>query len=388
MSDGASRRRVLALTGGALAGGLAGCSGETGEGSPTDTFEKTAHLGTPGPSTTTRGPDAGSGFRFTSFPDFFNSDIPSPQPGWDDALSWFLNLMKSEGPAFSLVAGDIMDARWWGSRKQVRHLANLYWGGWVQRMRDHDVTFYVAPGDHEYGDDPWETRHKRNLVPAFEQAFRRHFDMPRNGPEGEKGLAYYVRKDNALFVTVDTFELRGGEMHVSVTGKQLAWVDRVLEAHADADWVVVQGHVPVLKRQRHRNSSRLYLEGGRNSKFWQTLTDHGVDVYLCGEHHAMTARQRDGIWHVAHGALWGVQSPVNYLVGRVRPESLRLELKRFPLAYGDGYIWQRNRQTLYVRNEITIPQKVRNRGPSSAGVLVLEPCREGACIKRQTGEFA
>jgi hypothetical protein len=55
----------------------------------------------------------GASFHFTSLPDLFNWNIGYPQPGWEEAMDWFLGGMKKEGPAFSLNAGDIMDARWW-----------------------------------------------------------------------------------------------------------------------------------------------------------------------------------------------------------------------------------------------------------------------------------
>ena len=41
-------------------------------------------------------------FQFTSFPDLFNWNIRNPQPGWEEAVDWFLAGMKKEGPAFSL----------------------------------------------------------------------------------------------------------------------------------------------------------------------------------------------------------------------------------------------------------------------------------------------
>ena len=55
--------------------------------------------------------------RFTSVPDIFNWNISNPQPGWEETLAWFFDRLQEEGPDFVLVAGDIMDARWWGKRR-------------------------------------------------------------------------------------------------------------------------------------------------------------------------------------------------------------------------------------------------------------------------------
>lgn len=383
MADRQTRRRLLATGAGALAPVLAGCSGlidgdggDGGGSDPTATGESPA-------SPTARTPAPGS-FRFTSVPDLFNADIPYPMPGWEDALSWFLDRIKREGPAFTLVAGDIMDARWWTSRKQVRLYASAYWGGYVRRMADHDITLYPAVGDHELGDDEWETQDTYDLVPTFERAFARHFDTPRNGPAGYEGLAYTVERENALVITVDTFERRNGEVHFSVTGDQLQWLRSVLRAHQDKNHRIVQGHVPALRPVKSRNSSALYLDGGRESGFWQALAEFDVDAYLCGEHHAITVKRADDVWQVTHGALWGAHSPVNYLVGAVRPDSLRLELKRFPLEYSGGTIYQMNRPREFVKAQVTVPERIRENGPRSAGRVVIGA--DGA-TEAKTGMF-
>jgi hypothetical protein len=359
-----TRRRVLATTGTALAAGLAGCSGLPGDGNDGDDAAPTPSGASPA-SPTDRTAAPGS-VRFTSVPDLFNADIPYPMAGWERALDWFLDRLKREGPAFTLVAGDIMDARWWESRKQVRLYANAYWGGYVRRMRDHDITLYPAVGDHELGDDEWERQDTYGLTPTFERQFVRQFDTPRNGPPGYEGLAYTVRQGDLLVVTVDTFERRDGAVHVSVTGDQLAWLRSVL-SETDAPHVVLQGHVPALRPVKSRHSSALYLDGGRESGFWQALAEFDVDAYLCGEHHAVTVDRADGVWQVTHGALWGAHSPVNYLVGRVGPGGLRLELKRFPLSYSGPTIYQLNRPTPFVKTEVTVPASVRESGPRSVG---------------------
>lgn len=95
-------------------------------------------------------------------------------------------------------------------------------------------------------------------------------------------------------------------MSMTVSGKQLAWLKEELERYQDKQFIIVQGHVPVVGPVRSKNSSANMLEGGTTSEFWKTMVDYGVDLYLCGEHHRITAKQHDGIWQIVHGAYGGV----------------------------------------------------------------------------------
>lgn len=329
-------------------------------------------------------PPSGSAdaFSFSSFPDFFNWDIPYPQPGYEAAITWFIETMKTQGAEFGLVAGDLMDARWRSSPGQARQHALAYWGGWVSRMENHDFPCYVVPGDHERGDNPV----KPELVPAFERAFREVFGMPGNGPSSKEGLAYYFTKGDTLFVGVDTFTLQGRSVKWAVEGEQLAWFRQVLADHQDVAHIIVQGHVPVLPKVSHRRSSKIVLAGGKGRKtaFWKAMVEGGVDVYLCGEHHDITVTRRDGIWQVVHGSIWGGLSPVNYLLGRIDGDTLRLELKEFPLTFSGDEIWHLNRAVGRRPQEtVTVPAAVKRDGPASVGTLV----RRGDEDVTRTGHF-
>ncbi len=328
-----------------------------------------------------------AGFCFTSFPDLFNWNIKYPQPGWEDAVGWFLEGMKKEGPAFSLLAGDIMDARWWTDPEEVRRETQLYWSGFKKRFEDKGIKLYIAPGDHEYGDD--QGLRKMNLAPVFAEQFASLLDMPRNGPEHKKGLAYSFAKQNLAVISVDTFEDAGNRMSMTVSGKQLAWFEEQLKKHQDKEFIIVQGHVPVVGPVRSKNSSANMLEGGTDTAFWKTMVKYGVDAYFCGEHHRITVTKHDGIWQIVHGALWGTQTDLNYLRGCVWPGRLSLELFRFYVENsgekltgqhphrGNGGPWSR----------VTITDKTKKNGPVSIGKLVIEAGDDGKKVKQATGIF-
>jgi hypothetical protein len=369
-----TRRRVL--QGAMLLGLGAGLPG-TGESVTTP-----RDGGTAGPSRTDRAvaaqqssPD--STFRFVSVPDMFNWDIPNPQPGWEGAIDWFLTQVESEDPSFVLNAGDVMDARWWDDQAQVQTLCEQYWGGFKDRFDERNLPLYVAPGDHERGDNDWGSN-KLGLVPQFEQSFVDVFEPPTNGPPGKEGLAYYFVEGNVLFVTVDTWEQDGGDWSLSVTGDQLDWFEGVLAAHQDVDHVVVQGHVPVVGPVESEYSSALLLDGGQSSAFWQTMVEYGVDAYLCGEHHTITTKQVDGVWQIVHGALWGTSSDLNYLVGTVRDGRLVLELKEFAVDYSGGTLQTKSAE-LGNRSggpsaAIDIADSAKQNGPQTVETIVVDGC--------------
>lgn len=315
--------------------------------------------------------------RFTSVPDIFNWNINYPQPGWTDTLDWFFTRLHDEGPDFTLNAGDIMDARWWDSPEQVVEMTEQYWTGWLNLYADYDLTVYVAPGDHEYGDD--KGLEKGDIARAFGEQFTKLLGMPQNGPSSNLGRAYWVREKNLLIVTLDTFVDRGDHFGYTVGEEQLRWLDKTLADHSDADFVIVQGHLPIAGPVRSQNSSASMLEDGTDSELWKTMVKHKVDVYLTGEHHRISVTQRDGIWQVVHGALWGTQMDLNYIRGEVTKDSLSLELIEFDVKYSGGYIQghphrgEKNKP----RENVSLSDYTKAYGTRSSGKLVLEKCSSG-----------
>ncbi|XAL99761.1 metallophosphoesterase [Phycisphaeraceae bacterium D3-23] len=315
--------------------------------------------------------------RFTSVPDLFNWNIGNPQPGWEEALGWFFARLKDEGPDFTLNAGDIMDARWWDSSEQVREKTEEYWGGFNRRFEAHDITLYLAPGDHEYGDDGGLAR--GDIARAFAAELTRQMGMPTNGPEGHLGRAFYARHGELLVITLDTFEDAGPRFAYTVGEEQLEWMDGVLTEHADAAFVVVQGHLPIVGPVRSRNSSASMLVDGTDSAMWALMVEHGVDVYLAGEHHRITTTYRDGIWQIVHGALWGTQTDLNYMRGVVEDGTMTLELLEFDVEYSGGYIGdhphrgERNRP----RENVALTAETQEDGPRVTGTLVLTVDEDG-----------
>jgi len=144
-------------------------------------------------------------------------------------------------------------------------------------------------------------------------------------------------------------------------------------------------HTPILWPVRARASSRLHIEGGRDSAVWKTMAKGGVDLYLCGEVHAITCTNADGIEQIVHGSLFGYVNTVNYLVATVWPDRMRLELKRLPIVCEGGKMYQEGQNR--PREIVRIAPEARAKGFQSVGTMVLDKTGGAKRFLDRTGEF-
>jgi hypothetical protein len=338
---------------------------------------------------------------FVSIPDFLNVDTIYPEPQWEDALSWTLQSIKSENPDFVLVPGDQVMGHWDYPEKRldngetvegeegVRYWASIYYPAWQKRFAAHGLPVFTAIGDHEIGDNPWPLGSRRlRCVPEYKRMFAQYMGMPRNGPSHMKGTAFYVEHKNVLIVSVDVFEkgrsAQGG-IAAQVTGAQLEWLDNTLQAHTHVDHVIVMGHTPVVGPVRKRSSSGLMLEQGIDSAFWRMMRKHPVDLYLCGEVHAMTCHFKDGIQQIAHGGLYGYNPEVNYLVCTVHPDRIDLELKQIAIVNHGPRKWQVDRNRPH--ESVTITEEARKEGYRTVGQATLRSGRPRNTVTGISGVF-
>lgn len=323
-------------------------------------------------------------WRFVSIPDFLNADVAYPEPNWDQAVDYVLGAIKAEDPDFVVVPGDLVLGRWSRSQEDVAKKAAVYYPAWVKRMQDHSLKFYAALGDHELGDNPWRGK-KRELVPHYEEAFRKHLRMPRNGPEHMQGLAYSVRHKNLLMLVLDVFEQDAhGDVHMDVAAEQLAWVQRTLRGAAGIGHIVVAGHVPILPERPGQQPGReLSLERGAESDIWRVLAEHAVDLYLCGHRHTTRICRKDDVHQIIHGSAPAKQSSFSYLLVTVFPDRLELEVKRIGtvLAGDKGGAYK------YANRIVRITEKARARGFRSVGRMTIRKHVGGKSFEYHDGVF-
>ena len=186
-------------------------------------------------------------------------------------------------------------------------------------------------------------------------------------------------------MSVDVFEKgksNQGEIAAGVTGKQLEWFEKVLREHGPkVKHIVVMGHTPVLRPVRTYSSSGMLTVQGRDSDFWKAMVQHGVDLYLCGEVHAVTCTQNDGIQQIAHGGLIGRTTKPNYLLVTVRKDRLELNLKEIDLINGKGRLWQKDKSK-GPWDTISITPERKKRGFTSIGKVSIN--KETAAKKFET----
>lgn len=326
-------------------------------------------------------------YTFVAAPDFLNQDVGDLRtlPTWrrGDPNSWtpqlqqgirrFLDDVAAHDPDSVLVPGDLVEGHWGRDvqhtglfgpvrtleqrRQAIRRAANFYYSTYKQRFDVRGLTLHAALGDHDIGDNDWDdsnrnTRIKRGQVGVFKEMFGRWFTHTPSGrpryPDRPVGTvwedtAYAVHlAPDVLLVSLDEFNRRNGDVHMEVVGGQLAWLRGTLrQARADGvQWVIVQGHNPILMPVREKSTSGGHVEGGRRSALWQTMARFGVDVYINGEVHDTTMRQADGVTQISAGGLLYTGN-ASYLVAQVYDDRIEFDARRIAGTRGEGgELWQ------------------------------------------------
>src|SRR5262249_26329865 len=130
---------------------------------------------------------------------------------------------------------------------------------------------------------------------ASEQVFREALPhLPRNGPAGQEGLSYYVRRGDLLLVFVHTAcTALGGEGRV-----ETEWLDQTLVAHADARHRLVFGHHPAHPVNGFAGPFQRDIEPANARAFWQVLVRHQVLAYVCSHILAFDVQVHDGVLQI------------------------------------------------------------------------------------------
>lgn len=376
-------------------------------------------------------------WRFVSIPDFLSFDIAdisavtnqvqSTSEFHEAAIEFVLDHIASENPDFVMVAGDLVKGRWYqdsggvGAFGPVTTLAekeaavalaaDTYYAAWLERFATRGIPVHAALGDQDIGDINWPTTlDKSMLVDDFKSAWAKHFTRLEDGspryaerPEGTpfEDTAYAFKHKNMLVLSADLFNYDGGNeldptrgaVAFDVTADQIQWIDEVFTATAadpEIEYLVVQGHLPVITPVRFQDfqSFNLGLDGGETSAFWDALIRGGVDLYLNGDVHHMSAHNAGGVEQISHGGIMGASntSSVSYLVGSVWPDRIELELKSIDIDVDEssGELWQSSD----VRRPFAGLALDEATGYVSAGTMVVDAAATGAEKYRdRTGFF-
>jgi hypothetical protein len=182
-------------------------------------------------------------------------------------------------------------------RAQWRHWLEQEMG-WLDRQA---IPLWHTTGNHTTYD------------PASEAVFREVLHhLPRNGPPGQEGLSYWVRRGDLLLVFVHTLWTGlGGEGHVETD-----WLRAVLHQHADASHKLVLGHHPVYPINGFSGPYQREIGPEHAPSFWDVLVDAGVLAYLCSHILAFDVQVHRGVLQICTagaGTLHRMPEGIEYL---------------------------------------------------------------------------
>ena len=124
-----------------------------------------------------------------------------------------------------------------------------------------------------------------------ERVFGEVLGMPRNGPPGQEGLSYYVRRGDLLLVFVHTLATDlGGEGYVDV-----AWLESVLADHRDARRKIVIGHHPVYSVNGFSGAYQRDIGPEHAGAMWDVLVREDVLAYVCSHILAFDVQVHRGV---------------------------------------------------------------------------------------------
>ncbi|MEM9439474.1 MAG: hypothetical protein AAGA73_03420 [Pseudomonadota bacterium] len=185
-------------------------------------------------------------------------------------------------PEFIIFPGDeiiglVPDER--SLRQQWQHWFDQEMA-WLDRSK---IPIYHATGNHTTYDVMSEH--------VFADVMRH---LPRNGPAGQRGLAYFVRRDDLLLIFIHTlWSSMGGEGHIETD-----WLEQTLHHHADARWKLVIGHHPAFPVNGYVGPYQRTIGSEYVAGFWQILRDNHVLAYLCSHILAFDVQCHEGVLQI------------------------------------------------------------------------------------------
>lgn len=127
-----------------------------------------------------------------------------------------------------------------------------------------------------------------------EMVFRAVLDLPDNGPSGQTGLSYFVRRGDLLMVFVNTlWSGLGGEGHV-----EIEWLEATLKGHGDARHKLVIGHHPVFPVNGFSGAYQREIGHEYARPFWNILVNENVLAYVCSHILAFDVQAHRGVLQI------------------------------------------------------------------------------------------
>jgi len=141
----------------------------------------------------------------------------------------------------------------------------------------------------------WHTTGNHTTYDAMSEAvFCDILDLPGNGPPGQVGLSYFVRRGDLLMVFVNTLcSGLGGDGHV-----EIEWLEATLREHGAARHKLVIGHHPVFPVNGFTGAYQREIGHEYARPFWDILVKENVLAYLCSHILAFDAQANRGVLQI------------------------------------------------------------------------------------------
>jgi hypothetical protein len=221
------------------------------------------------------GPDT---FRFVVYADSRGNSTQGQEIN-QDCLNYINNQIFNLDPKPDLVffLGDMVTMAYDASQKRLlpdwRNLmetAGFSFGG----PSPGKIPLYVAIGNHEVYDS---TGHYQASLQGEFQAF--FPEMPDNGPTAYKRLAYTVEFGNSLFIVLDSFGFKSGDVNWDngIDELQYWWFyATALQSQANHKFVLTHG--PAYDPEGWTVDPSM-------KTLWQTMKNLAFNIYFCGHDH-------------------------------------------------------------------------------------------------------
>jgi hypothetical protein len=190
----------------------------------------------------------------------------------------------SPRPLAALMLGDLVV----GDLKNKRTVTVPNLRGMLKNWRDAmapldaaKIPLYCVRGNHETYSTLWYGYN--NDTTDWMAVFGDY--LPKNGPDGERGLSYYFTINDSLFLCVDNYPPTGEKSKIPTVTPVVnqTWIDKVLsEQKGKYTNLFVFAHVPV---RQVDISSMLAWDLKMRNKFVSSIIAAGCKAYFCGHDH-------------------------------------------------------------------------------------------------------
>ncbi|HEX8373225.1 MAG TPA: hypothetical protein VF585_10625 [Chthoniobacterales bacterium] len=193
----------------------------------------------------------------------------------------------------------------------------------------------------------YATSNHQNFNPEADRIFPETFpEIPRNGPPGLEGLAYWVRRGNLLLVFLHAPD---GARHLyeGRLASQAPWLEEVLRANADAKHKIVIGHYPIFPVDGGDWAPNWRMWPDEGAALWDVTRANGVTAFLCAHVLAFDAQVHDGVLQICSA---GAGFPFKSLTDTLHVTQIAVD--------DDGLRFQVLDMTGSVRESITWPPQL------------------------------